>query len=421
MILQNSGRQFIFNDHDIASGPVIWWIQRDQRLVDNWTYIAAATEAINLNQPLVAVFCLREKYLDALPRAFDFMLQGLDELFNTLTEKSIPLILLQSENKSQKVPEDLLLKLVSDLRAGAVYTDFNPLRQVMSWKQQLGRKLSCPLIEVDTHNIIPCRIASMKQEYAARTFRPKVERQLEQWLHDFPELPENTSLQSNFFALLNQNLPQNVRIGEVEDETIGALSILYSKTQKYFQSIPLRSKSSLLPQSGCTAANKSMKEFIVRRELSDNFCFYNEHYDSFKGLPVWAQKTLKEHANDMRPYQYSQKQLENGETHDKLWNTAQLRMVRTGSMPGYLRMYWAKKILEWTVSPEDALSITIKLNDRYMLDGRDPNGYTGAAWSIGGVHDRPWVDRPIFGKIRLMTLSGCYRKFDVDVWVSANS
>ena len=160
-----------------------------------------------------------------------------------------------------------------------------------------------------------------------------------------------------------------------------------------------------------------MEELIVRRELADNFCFYNPQYDSFAGFPTWAQKTLDEHRRDPREYLYTLAQFEQAQTHDDLWNAAQLEMVQTGKMHGYLRMYWAKKILEWTRSPEEALQIAIYLNDRYELDGRDPNGYTGIAWSLGGVHDRAWGERKVFGKIRYMSYNGCKSKFDVTAYI----
>jgi deoxyribodipyrimidine photo-lyase len=160
-----------------------------------------------------------------------------------------------------------------------------------------------------------------------------------------------------------------------------------------------------------------LEELVVRRELSDNFCFYNPHYDRVAGFPQWAQSTLAAHRRDPRPYLYSRDELERAETHDDLWNAAQLEMVQRGKMHGYLRMYWAKKILEWTESPEQALDIAIYLNDKYELDGRDPNGYTGIAWSIGGVHDRAWGERPVFGKIRYMSYGGSKGKFDVRAYV----
>jgi deoxyribodipyrimidine photo-lyase len=161
-----------------------------------------------------------------------------------------------------------------------------------------------------------------------------------------------------------------------------------------------------------------LEELIVRRELSDNFCYYNEKYDSFEGFPSWAQKTLNEHRRDPRPHVYDRDALEAGDTHDELWNAAQQEMVAAGKMHGYMRMYWAKKILEWAPTPEEALANAIYLNDRYELDGHDPNGYAGVAWSIGGVHDRAWPEREIFGKIRYMSYGGCKRKFPVDDYVS---
>ena len=161
-----------------------------------------------------------------------------------------------------------------------------------------------------------------------------------------------------------------------------------------------------------------LEELIVRRELSDNFCWYNPDYDKFSGFPEWARKTLDQHRLDQRDFLYSLEEFEPGRTHDALWNAAQLEMVSRGKMHGYMRMYWAKKILEWTNSPEEALEIAIYLNDRYELDGRDPNGYVGVAWSIGGVHDRAWAERPVFGKIRYMSLAGCKRKFKVDEYIA---
>jgi deoxyribodipyrimidine photo-lyase len=160
-----------------------------------------------------------------------------------------------------------------------------------------------------------------------------------------------------------------------------------------------------------------LEELITRRELADNFCYYQPHYDGVEGFPAWARNTLEEHRKDKRDPFYPFEAFEEGNTHDPLWNAAQRETVMHGTMPGYLRMYWAKKILEWSPSPEEAMVTAITLNDRYQLDGRDPNGYAGIAWSIGGVHDRPWFERPIFGKIRYMSQGGCRRKFDVDAYI----
>ena len=160
-----------------------------------------------------------------------------------------------------------------------------------------------------------------------------------------------------------------------------------------------------------------LEELIIRRELSDNFCFYNKNYDSFTGFHNWAQQTLNAHKDDKREFIYTKEEFERAETHDDMWNAAQKELIKTGKMHGYMRMYWAKKILEWTNTPQYALNIAIYLNDKYELDGRDPNGYAGCAWSIGGVHDRAWTERPVFGKIRYMNYNGCKRKFDVNAYI----
>ncbi|HWN82404.1 MAG TPA: hypothetical protein VNM87_09940, partial [Candidatus Udaeobacter sp.] len=160
------------------------------------------------------------------------------------------------------------------------------------------------------------------------------------------------------------------------------------------------------------------EELIVRRELAVNFVTHAPHYDRLQAAPAWGRRTLAEHAADRRSHQYREAELEAAVTHDPLWNAAQLEMVKTGRMHGYLRMYWAKKLLEWTGSPAEAYEIAVRLNDRYQLDGRDPNGYTGIAWAIGGAHDRPWPPhREVLGLIRPMTFNGLKRKFPVADYV----
>ena len=161
-----------------------------------------------------------------------------------------------------------------------------------------------------------------------------------------------------------------------------------------------------------------LEELIVRRELSDNYCNYNTLYSSFEGLPAWAKETLRQHTTDIRTYIYTSEEFAQGRTHEELWNAAQLELVKTGKIHGYMRMYWAKKILEWSETPREAFDTAIALNDRYALDGRDPNGYTGVAWSIGGLHDRPWFERSVYGRIRYMNASGCARKFDVKRYIA---
>jgi deoxyribodipyrimidine photo-lyase len=152
------------------------------------------------------------------------------------------------------------------------------------------------------------------------------------------------------------------------------------------------------------------EELVVRRELAANFTQFNDRYDHYEGLPDWARKTLEEHISDPRPATYSPDQLEAGETEDKYWNACQREMVVRGKMHGYMRMYWGKKILEWMNDPAEAMQLAISLNDKYELDGRDPNGYAGVAWCFG-KHDRAWPERPVYGKVRYMNANGLKRKF----------
>jgi deoxyribodipyrimidine photo-lyase len=160
-----------------------------------------------------------------------------------------------------------------------------------------------------------------------------------------------------------------------------------------------------------------IEECVVRAEIAENFCYYNSSYDSYDGFPSWAKETLTKASTDTRAYVYTRQEFEQATTHDELWNAAQMEMVKTGKMHGYMRMYWAKKILEWSSSPQEAMRISVYLNDTYELDGRDPAGYVGCAWSIGGVHDRPWFGRPIFGAIRYMAESGVAKRGKVGEYV----
>ena len=339
-------------------------------------------------------------------------------------------------------------------RIGVLVTDFDPLKIKKAWKDKVVQICNVPFYEVDTHNIIPCWITSPKQEYGAYTIRPKVKHLLPFFLEDFPKIKRhpfsfNKNDPSINFTKIQKTLKISTDTPEIKWINPGEQSaqkslqkFIRSKLETYddHRNNPvIKGQSDLSPylhfghlsaQRVALAVNQAslsqeikesfLEELIVRRELSDNFCFYNENYDTFDAFPEWAKKTLKAHKRDKRPYLYTLEQLERAKTHDPLWNAAQLEMVSRGKMHGYMRMYWGKKILEWTHSPEEALQYSIYLNDKYQLDGRDPNGYTGIAWSIGGLHDRAWGERPIFGKIRYMSYNGCKSKFNVAEYIAQN-
>ena len=447
-MLVNGDRVITLKSAEIKKGPVIYWMSREQRVKDNWALLYAQELAMERKAPLLVAFALAPQFLGATMRQYDFMLKGLACVEDDLARSAIPFYLLEGK------PEKEIPDFSTMINASALVSDFDPLRIKREWKANLIARLHIPFYEVDAHNIVPCWMASSKQEYGAYTLRPKLKRLLPDFLTDYPALERHpyrmkrmdgridwqkvrtllkidnsagiehlvgsgeaaaTSVLGHFIAnklndyLLNRNDP--CLDGQSN------LSFFLHFGQLAAQRVALEVKKARVDVSSKDAF---LEELIVRRELSDNFCFYNEAYDRFEGFPRWAQESLNQHRGDIREYTYSVSQFEEAVTHDPLWNAAQMEMVGKGKMHGYMRMYWCKKILEWTQSPEEALSSAIYLNDKYELDGRDPNGYAGIAWSIGGVHDRAWFERKIFGKVRYMSYGGCRSKFDVEAYIKQN-
>jgi len=425
--------------------PVIYWMQRDQRVNDNWALIYATEKATELNVPVIVAFCLVPNFLEATVRQYGFMLKGLHEVEAKLQKLNIPFYFLLGD-PGKEIP-----KLAKKVKASVIISDFNPLKLVRKWKDEVIKKSSLPFFTVDAHNIVPVWEASSKLEFAAYTIRPKITRKLDEYLDDFPKLKKQKKhdlksekvnwdkaqklLKINFdvkevdwikpgeshaLNMLNSFFDErltdyNEKRNDPNENVLSNLSPYLHFGQISAQRVAMETSSK---RHNTDTKDAFLEELIVRRELSDNFCLYNNNYDSFEGFPDWAKKTLNEHRADKREYNYNLETFEKAITHDDLWNAAQVELVTTGKMHGYMRMYWAKKILEWTETPEEALEYSIYLNDKYELDGRDPNGYAGCAWSIGGVHDRAWTERPIFGKIRYMNYNGCKRKFDVKSYIN---
>lgn len=441
----NKNRLKTLKEGKREQGPVAYWMSRDQRVRDNWALLWAQDTALEHQSPLVVIFCLVPAFLNASFRQYIFMLKGLEETERNLATFNIPFYLL-SGSPERVIPDWLKVHNIRTL-----VTDFDPLKIKRFWKQSISERIHIPFYEVDTHNIVPCWVSSQKQEYGAYTIRPKIHRALKEYLEEFPPLkkhptPWKKEVPKIDWREVRQSLTMLHSVPEVhwlnpgEGAAHSALDTFIEERLSEYrasQNDPTKEgQSNLSPylhfgqlsaQRVALEVTKAdvekptkevfLEELIVRRELADNFCFYNQHYDNFKGFPQWARETLDKHRGDPRPYLYTCDQFERAETHDALWNAAQREMVKRGKMHGYMRMYWAKKILEWTESPETALEISIHLNDRYELDGRDPNGYTGIAWSIGGIHDRPWQERPVFGKIRYMSYNGLRAKFNVKRYI----
>ncbi|XP_050348781.1 deoxyribodipyrimidine photo-lyase isoform X2 [Nymphalis io] len=423
---------------------IVYWMSRDSRVQDNWAFLFAQKLALKNKVPLHVCFCLIAEYLEASVRQFDFLLKGLEQVAEECNKLNISFHLLDGSGG------EVLPQWVFDHKIGAVVCDFNPLRIPLGWLEDVKKKLKkdVPLIQVDAHNVVPCWVASDKREYSARTIRNKITSKLEEFLTEFPPvikhpysskfepepinweealktrkadesvLPVNWAKPGYDYALqvLKSFIDERLKIYATKrnDPTQNALSNL--SPWFHFGQISVQRVALCVQEyksKHTESVNAFLEEAIVRRELADNYCFYCDHYDSIEGASAWAQKTLNDHKKDTRPYVYNLEQLCQAITHDNLWNAAQIQMVDEGKMHGFLRMYWCKKILEWTESPEKALEYAIYLNDHYSIDGRDPNGYVGCMWSICGIHDQGWAERAVFGKIRYMNFEGCKRKFDV--------
>ncbi len=439
-------------------------MSRDQRVRDNHALLHAQAIAHEHNVPLYVLFVLktlpgrsREHYL--------FMIDGLEEVASELAKCDIPFIL-RSGNWQHEVAQ-----FARDITAGALVCDFNPLAGPRRSVKTLAAQLSIPVWVVDTHNIIPVWVTSDKQEFAAHTIRRKIHKQLEAHLVEPEALkphsvtapsvdsltfsdarkfaaslpaagislamdPGEQAAHSRLKEFLTSELADyaNGRNDFAHDRQSGLSPYLHFghisslrvalETMKRVDEPPLLLRQVKMAQAGDTPSkvdgmNALFEEMIVRKELSDNFCFYNPHYHTLAGAPTWANDTLEAHARDVREFTYSKKEWEHANTHDDAWNAAQTQLARTGKLHGYMRMYWAKKLLEWSSSPETALEIGIYLNDKYSIDGGDPNGYVGLLWSIAGLHDRPWRERAVYGKIRYMNANGLARKYDLDSYNSA--
>ncbi len=439
---------------------VIYFASRDLRVADNYALLAAQEAALRQNQPLVVCFVLDISINNRYFEHYQFLLDGLEEFARKLNDLQISFILKLGDREEESK------RLISELKPSAVYFDFSPLNRPRNIQKNIANNLSIPAFVVDTHNIVPIWVLSDKEEYAAHTIRSKVYKNLEKYLQEpskvrkhLPELRAHLgsidfSEAKNAIKILPKN-GINITFRPGEDAAMMQLEKTLGKIKKYaldrnnpnidaqtnlspylhygfiyslrvvlelmriMDSPPILLKELKLASHGepvtiDDSCNALIEEIVVRKELSDNFCFYNRNYNNIKAAKSWAFNSLLSTETDIREHLYSLNQFENSETHDPAWNAAQNQLKYSGKMHGYMRMYWAKKILEWSESAEEAMKIAIYLNDKYSLDGGDPNGYTGIAWSIIGIHDRPWFERPVFGKIRYMNYAGLRRKFDIE-------
>jgi deoxyribodipyrimidine photo-lyase len=417
------------NEKAHQKGPIVYWMNREMRLDDNWALIHAQTIANDVKQPCVVIFSLFDSFGIAKnvsdDRMFNRMKMGLKLVVQQAKIRALPFYILHGPTVAT------ISKFIKDINAGMLVTDFSPLKNMRLLRTKLADTINITMVEVDAHNIVPVHVASQKQEWGAYTLRPKINRLLNEFLQPYPSWISTIPFQyqgihdANFLKDIKESIDPNQalkdfllkRLGRYEERNNPNIEAT-SRLSSYFHFGHLSSQTVALAVKKTGQNHESfLEELIVRKELADNFCFYNPNYDTFLGFPDWAKKTLDAHRKDKRDYVYSLETFTKALTHDDAWNAAQMQMVKTGYMHGYMRMYWAKKILEWTSSPEQALEFANTLNDEFELDGRDPNGYTGTAWAIGGVHDRPWGERPIFGMIRYMNAAGLKRKFDIGSYI----
>jgi deoxyribodipyrimidine photo-lyase len=432
------------NDEAVRRGGyVLYWMQASVRVVDNPALLYAIQRADELGVPVLAVFGLTARYPEANLRHFTFLVEGLEDAARELEEIGIRLVVLET------TPEEAALRLAGD--AAALVTDRGYLTHQRQWRSKGADQAPCPVWQVEGDVVLPVEEVSGKSEWAAATIRRKIHRIWDQYLvaGDAPNAPGRDSLG---IRIADSVQPDHELVERLEiDRSVQPVATFKGGSSRALERLELFCKDSLphyhtlrndparhhqsdlspylhfgqispltvalavkaAPGAPQEAKDAFLEELIVRRELSFNFVYYEGNYHSYDCIPDWAKRTLEDHRRDKRPRLYSREQMEAARTHDPYWNAAMEEMRLTGKMHGYMRMYWGKKILEWSEAPEQAYATALHLNNRYFLDGRDPNSYAGVAWCFG-KHDRPWKERPIFGKTRYMADSGLRRKFDMD-------
>ena len=427
-----------------ASGKcVVYWMQHAQRAEDNPALDVAIRIGNELQKPVVTFFAPAPFYPNANLRHYHFLAEGIPDIAAGLQQRNVGFVF-------RFYPDHSLLKFCKEVDPCVVIGDEDPLREPEQWRRKASVLLQVPLWTVDANVVVPTKLL-LKEQFAARTIRPRIHKLLPKFLISSKKVKARlnwkSTVQSHDFAgdftakwQLDRSVsPVSARAGSAE--AIRVLNyFVKNKLRDYPEErnhpevngtshfspylhfghlSPIRAALAVRDSDAPQKAKEAfLEQLIVRRELAVNFVKFNPNYDSAECLEPWADRSLAEHARDKRTILYTEAQLENAETHDPLWNAAQKQMVITGWMHNYLRMYWAKKILEWSPSIAVAYQRAVTLNDRYELDGRDPNGYAGIAWAIVGKHDRAWSNRPIYGKIRYMSFASTSRKFDSKKYIA---
>lgn len=427
---------------------VLYWMQAAQRAAHNPALEHAVSLADARGQGVVVGFGLMDDYPEANARHYAFMLEGLKDAAAALAARGIRFVLRRGS------PPDVALGLARD--ASLVVCDVGYTRFQRAWRARAAAEAGRQVVAVEGEVVVPVALASPKAEIGARTLRPRLLRLRDEFLVpldearprvptlDDPGLPRGdldpADVEGRLDALrLDRSVPRSARFrggtGEARarlDRFLGNLegysdarsdpaSQHSSQLSPYFQFGQVSPvEVALAARAAAPAGDQDraafLEELIVRRELAHNFLRYTENYDSLDCVPGWARTTLDEHKKDKRAHTYDEAELEAGRTHDPYYNAAMREMRLTGYMHNHMRMYWGKKILEYSESPEAAFAATLRLNNRHFLCGRGANAFANVAW-VFGLHDRPWIERPVFGKVRYMNDRGLERKFDIAAYV----
>lgn len=432
---------------------ILYWMQQSQRAEYNNALKYAVREANRRRLPLVVIFGLTTDYPDANSRHYAFMLEGLAETQADLAQRGIRMVV-----RTGHPPE---VALAAGKNAAAVICDRGYLRHQRQWRREVARAAGCPVIQVESDAILPVETVYPKAAYNARILRLKINGLIKNFLipheaspvkipsigiqmpgdtekhvidlnplssvlnhlkfNDEPVAPSplfaggTAHAKAHFNTFLEKKLAVYDRHSnqpQMDDVSHMSPYLHFGQISPLWLALRIKAVQEDCPEG----AAAYFEELIVRRELAINYVHYTKGYDRFESLPPWARKTLREHRADERPITYTSRELAQAKTHDPYWNAAMNEMVHTGFMHNYMRMYWGKKVLEWSESPEAAFERLILMNNKYFIDGRDPNSYAGVAW-IFGLHDRAWKERPIFGKVRYMAASGLERKCDIRAYV----
>ena len=390
----NPARIFELNNKPVKNGKIIYLCEREIRAKDNFALQFAIQKSEELDLPLKII---HPKISYEYKPKQEFIDKQIAQAERQFTQIGLDFEIIE------KTP-DVIIK---NLKPAFIIIDFNPIL-----KRDYLKNADFKIYEVDGHNIIPARFVSDKQEYSAATLRRKIYYSIYPFLTEFNNL--TTEIVEADYVLedfIKNKLPYYAEYkNDISKDVLSGLS-------KYLNLGFISSQRVALEviKSGVKDINKEifLEELVVRKELADNFCLYANSFKDFSGISNWAKMSLNNHKFDIRPYIYSMEELENAKTYDKLWNATQIQLIREGTIHGYLRMYWAKKILEWTPSPKEGLKTAIYLNDKYAYDSPSANGYVGILWAIAGLHDRAFVDYPVTGKIRRMTYDSLKRKYDL--------